>query len=69
MPAFESSDGVGQFLRSLSSMKNGSVANTSEMKLHSHTGTHVDSPGHFYDEYLDACFDIDSLDLDVLNGT
>ncbi|CAO2814864.1 unnamed protein product [Amaranthus hypochondriacus] len=68
MPAFESSDGVGEFLKSLWSMKNGSVANTSEMKLHSHTGTHVDSPGHFYDEYLDAGFDIDSLDLNVLNG-
>ncbi|CAO2813955.1 unnamed protein product [Amaranthus hypochondriacus] len=68
MPAFTSPHGVGQFIWLLKSMKNGSIANNSEMKLPSHTGTHVDAPSHFYDEYLDAGFDIDSLDLDVLNG-
>ncbi|XP_021714656.1 uncharacterized protein LOC110682609 [Chenopodium quinoa] len=68
MPAFESSDGVGQFIWLLKSMKNGSIANNSEMKIASHTGTHVDAPSHFYDDYLDSGFNIDSLDLDVLNG-
>jgi len=49
-------------------MKNGSLANNSEMKIPTHTGTHVDSPGHVYDKYYDAGFDVDSLDLQVLNG-
>ncbi|GAY54952.1 hypothetical protein CUMW_160730 [Citrus unshiu] len=38
------------------------------MKFTTHTGTHVDAPGHFFDHYFDAGFDVDSLDLDVLNG-
>ncbi|KHN42375.1 Kynurenine formamidase [Glycine soja] len=52
----------------LKSMKNGSRANNSNMKLGVHTGTHVDAPGHFYDNYYDAGFDVDSLDLTLLNG-
>ncbi|GAB4852896.1 Cyclase-like protein 2 [Ancistrocladus abbreviatus] len=68
MPAFELADGIGQFLWLPTSMKNGSFANISEMKMSSHTGTHVDAPGHFYDHYFDAGFDVDTLDLDVLNG-
>lgn len=59
---------VGQVLRLAFSMKNGSLFNMSELKLLTHTGTHVDAPGHFYDNYFDAGFDVDSLDLDVLNG-
>lgn len=68
MPAFETNDGVGQFLWLPNSMKNGSIANNSEMKLPTHTGTHVDAPGHVFDHYFDAGFDVDTLDLDVLNG-
>ncbi|KAL6218835.1 hypothetical protein ACLB2K_012043 [Fragaria x ananassa] len=68
MPAFDSVDGVGQFLWLPNSMKNGSIANNSEMKLPAHTGTHVDAPGHVFDHYFDAGFDVDTLDLDVLNG-
>ncbi|KAL9317242.1 hypothetical protein ACSQ67_013759 [Phaseolus vulgaris] len=68
MPEFESKDGIGQFLWLPKSMKNGSIANNSEMKLPTHTGTHVDAPGHFFDHYLDAGFDVDTLDLDILNG-
>lgn len=49
-------------------MKNGSLYNFSVMKLAVHSGTHVDSPGHMIDPYLDAGFDVDTLDLDVLNG-
>ncbi|XP_061368882.1 cyclase-like protein 2 [Gastrolobium bilobum] len=68
MPEFESKDGIGQFLWLPKSMKNGSIANNSEMKLPTHTGTHVDAPGHVFDHYFDAGFDVDSLDLHVLNG-
>lgn len=69
IPAWESSEGLGkQFLRLAASMKNGSFANVSEMKLSVHSGTHVDAPGHFWDNYYDAGFDSDSLDLRVLNG-
>ncbi|XP_075494452.1 cyclase-like protein 2 [Primulina tabacum] len=68
MPSWESPDGVGQYLWLPKSMKNGSLANNSEMKLPSHIGTHVDTPGHVFDHYFDAGFDVDTLDLDVLNG-
>jgi kynurenine formamidase len=68
MPSWDSEDGLGQFLSLPGSMKNGSIANFSEMKLPAHTGTHVDAPGHVYDHYFDAGFDVDTLDLDVLNG-
>ncbi|KAI3938334.1 hypothetical protein MKW98_015233 [Papaver atlanticum] len=70
MPKWGSSEGLGQFLtiHDGDSMKNGSIANFSEMKLPIHTGTHVDAPGHVFDHYFDACFDVDTLDLEVLNG-
>ncbi|XP_028767661.1 cyclase-like protein 2 [Neltuma alba] len=68
MPVFESKDGLGHFLWLQKSMKNGSLANNSEMKIPTHTGTHVDAPGHVFDHYFDAGFDVDTLDLEVLNG-
>ncbi|XP_050365900.1 cyclase-like protein 2 [Argentina anserina] len=68
MPSYHSVDGVGQFLWLLEDMKNGSVVNMSVMKLLAHSGTHVDAPSHVFDQYYDAGFDIDTLDLDVLNG-
>ncbi|KAM0933946.1 putative arylformamidase [Dioscorea sansibarensis] len=68
MPAFASDDGVGQFLWLPTSMKNGSFANISEMKLATHTGTHVDAPGHVFQHYFEAGFDVDTLDLAILNG-
>ena len=68
MPAWDSEDGLGQFLWLPASMKNGSLANNSEMKLPTHTGTHVDAPGHVFEHYFDAGFDVDTLDLEVLNG-
>ncbi|KAL7602659.1 hypothetical protein Lser_V15G22897 [Lactuca serriola] len=67
MPSWGSDDGLGEFLRLPASMKNGSLANNSEMKIPTHTGTHVDAPGHVYDHYFDAGFDVDTLDLHVLN--
>ncbi|CAN8327710.1 unnamed protein product [Cochlearia groenlandica] len=68
MPSWESAEGIGRILWLAASMKNGSLANNSQMKIPAHTGTHVDSPGHVYDQYYDAGFDVDSLDLQVLNG-
>ncbi|KAL8258287.1 hypothetical protein R6Q59_030328 [Mikania micrantha] len=68
MPSWGSDDGIGEFLRLPASMKNGSLANNSEMKMPTHSGTHVDAPGHVYDHYFDAGFDVDTLDLRVLNG-
>lgn len=69
LPVWGSDDGLGRhFLWLGESMKNGSLYNGSAMKLGVHTGTHVDAPGHFYDNYFDAGFDVDSLDLEVLNG-
>ncbi|XP_071741707.1 cyclase-like protein 2 isoform X2 [Rutidosis leptorrhynchoides] len=68
MPSWGSDDGLGQFLKLPASMKNGSLANNSEMKMPTHTGTHVDAPGHVYDHYFDAGYDVDTLDLYILNG-
>ena len=49
-------------------MKNGSITNNSFMKMPTHCGTHVDAPGHVFDHYFDAGFDVETLDLEVLNG-
>ncbi|XP_077211617.1 cyclase-like protein 3 [Tasmannia lanceolata] len=68
LPVFTSSQGLGHFLSLPMSMKNGSIANMSEMKLGAHTGTHVDAPGHFFQHYFEAGFDVETLDLEVLNG-
>ncbi|XP_021714661.1 uncharacterized protein LOC110682624 isoform X2 [Chenopodium quinoa] len=61
-------DSLGQFIWFVKTMRNGSIANFSKMKFHTHTGTHVDAPSHFFDHYLEAGFNVDTLDLDVLNG-
>ncbi|RWR81412.1 kynurenine formamidase [Cinnamomum micranthum f. kanehirae] len=68
MPTWETDEGLGQFLWLPKSMKNGSLANNSEMKLPAHAGTHVDAPGHVFQHYFEAGFDVDTLDLAVLNG-
>lgn len=67
-PVGDSAEGAGQILSLLMSMKNGSDYNLSEMRLCVHAGTHVDAPGHMYDNYFDQGFDVDTLDLRVLNG-
>jgi len=69
MPAWESSEGTGEFLQLTRSMRNGSdIANFSELRLTAHSGTHVDAPGHVFEHYYDAGFDVDTLDLAALNG-
>ncbi|KAL5788243.1 hypothetical protein ACOSP7_005192 [Xanthoceras sorbifolium] len=60
--------GLGDFLWLVQSMKNGSLYNFSLLQLEVHSGTHVDAPGHMIDRYFDAGFDVDTLDLEVLNG-
>uniref|UniRef100_A0A0C9RWC7 TSA: Wollemia nobilis Ref_Wollemi_Transcript_9069_1225 transcribed RNA sequence n=1 Tax=Wollemia nobilis TaxID=56998 RepID=A0A0C9RWC7_9CONI len=68
MPVWDSEEGLGNYLWLAKGMKNGSLANNSEMKMGTHTGTHVDAPGHVYQEYYEAGFDVDTLDLKILNG-
>lgn len=68
MPAGGTEEGLGRFLWLAKSMRNGSLANSSVMKFSVHSGTHVDAPGHLFQHYFDAGFDVDSLDLGVLNG-
>lgn len=59
MPTWESAEGTGGFLRLARSMRNGSdIANFSELRLTAHSGTHVDAPGHVFEHYYDAGFDI-----------
>lgn len=65
---FDGSEEVGEFLWLSKSMKNGSDYNFSIMKLPVHSGTHVDAPGHMFEHYFDVGFDVDTLDLEVLNG-
>lgn len=67
-PGGDPDEGIGEFLSLYISMKNGSVYNFSKMKLPVHAGTHVVAPGHMFDHYFDAGFDVDSLNLEVLNG-
>ncbi|XP_065872126.1 cyclase-like protein 2 [Euphorbia lathyris] len=68
LPKFGSKDGLGQFIWQTESIKNGSLANVSNITLTTHSGTHVDAPSHFYESYFEAGYDVDSLDLKVLNG-
>ncbi|KAJ9175267.1 hypothetical protein P3X46_013838 [Hevea brasiliensis] len=68
MPSWDSKNGVGQVVKLVASMKNGSNDNLSEMKFSSHTGTHVDAPSHFFEEYYEAGYDTSTLDMKTLNG-
>ncbi|XP_024996103.1 cyclase-like protein 2 isoform X2 [Cynara cardunculus var. scolymus] len=67
-PSGLSNEAFDPYLQLFASMKNGSDYNFSLIKLPAHSGTHVDAPGHFYENYYEAGFDVDSLDLEVLNG-
>ena len=47
-PVGDSSTGLGNPIKLVSSMKNGSLCNLSEMKMIVHSCTHVDSSAHFF---------------------
>uniref|UniRef100_A0ACD5V616 Uncharacterized protein n=1 Tax=Avena sativa TaxID=4498 RepID=A0ACD5V616_AVESA len=67
-PAYAPGATVGPVLRLKASMENGSDYNLSELHMECHTGTHVDAPGHFNQAHFAAGLDVDTLDLEVLNG-
>ncbi|KAK5770583.1 Kynurenine formamidase [Gossypium arboreum] len=68
LPTFNSQKGLGHFIWLVSSIKNGSMANESEFKLGTHTGTHVDAPSHFFQKYYEEGFDVSTLSLQTLTG-
>nr|XP_051194892.1 cyclase-like protein 1 isoform X3 [Lolium perenne] len=59
---------VQPLLRLKESMEEGSDYNLSDLRMECHTGTHVDAPGHMNQAHFAAGLDVDTLDLDVLNG-
>uniref|UniRef100_A0A453NPK4 Cyclase family protein n=1 Tax=Aegilops tauschii subsp. strangulata TaxID=200361 RepID=A0A453NPK4_AEGTS len=68
MPAFAPGATVGPLVRLKASMEDGSEYNLSELRMECHMGTHVDAPGHMNQAHFAAGLDVDTLDLDVLNG-
>ena len=68
MPAFAPGATVGPLVRLKASMEDGSDYNLSELRMECHMGTHVDAPGHMNQAHFAAGLDVDTLDLDVLNG-
>jgi hypothetical protein len=67
-PAYAPGATVGPVVRLKESMENGSEYNLSELHMECHTGTHLDAPGHFNQAHFAAGLDVDTLDLEVLNG-
>ncbi|XP_037446784.1 cyclase-like protein 1 isoform X1 [Triticum dicoccoides] len=59
---------AGPLVRLKESMENGSDYNLSELRMPCHMGTHVDAPGHMIQAHFAAGLDVDTLDLEVLNG-
>ncbi|XP_075110367.1 cyclase-like protein 1 [Nicotiana tabacum] len=68
LPAFGSKNGLGNFIRLQTSIKLGDLSNDSVFNLSTHSGTHVDAPGHFNDTLFELGYDVVSLDLRTLNG-
>lgn len=68
LPAFAPEAVTGPVVRLKESMADGSEYNLSELKIECHMGTHVDAPGHINQANFAAGLDVDTLDLDVLNG-
>ena len=69
LPAFATGAVTGPVVRLKESMADGSEYNLSELRMECHAGTHVDAPGHINQAHFAAGLDVDTLDLDVLNGT
>jgi len=68
LPAFAQGAVAGPVVRLKHSMADGSEYNLSELRMECHTGTHVDAPGHINQAHFAAGLDVDTLDLDLLNG-
>lgn len=69
MPVFYGGPhGLKPFITIVSSMAKGAYSNSATFTLGTHTGTHVDAPGHFNQTLLDEGYDVSSLDLKTLNG-
>ncbi|KAK8698901.1 hypothetical protein V6N13_115006 [Hibiscus sabdariffa] len=67
-PIFDSKKGLGHFIWLVSSIKNGSKENASKFELGTHTGTLVDAPSHYSQQYYEEGFDVTTLSLQTLNG-
>lgn len=68
LPAFANGAVTGPVVRLKESMAEGSEYNLSELRMECHAGTHVDAPGHINQAHFAAGLDVDTLDLEVLNG-
>lgn len=64
MPAYGSAKGTGPIVNET----RGNETYYGTIKLNTHMGTHVDSPGHLFQDLYEAGFDVDSLNLRTLNG-
>ena len=68
-PVWEAGEPLGGGHRELTeSIKDGGLANVSFLRFGAHTGTHVDAPCHFLQEFCDRSLGVESLDLGVLMG-
>jgi len=68
LPAYDSKSGLGNFIKLKTSIKLGDLYNFSVFKLTTHSGTHVDAPGHFNETLFELGYDVVSLHLQTLNG-
>lgn len=68
VPAFDSTEGLGEYRTLTKSIANRDVCNLSHLKLGAHTGTHIDAPGHFVQQSYLSGRGVESLDLAALNG-
>ena len=68
-PVWEAEVPLGEGHRELTeSIKGGGLANVSFLRFGAHTGTHVDAPCHFLQEYCDRGLGVEALDLETLMG-
>eukprot|EP01024_Parvocaulis_polyphysoides_P028417 TRINITY_DN2571_c0_g3_i1.p1 TRINITY_DN2571_c0_g3~~TRINITY_DN2571_c0_g3_i1.p1 ORF type:complete len:251 (-),score=53.39 TRINITY_DN2571_c0_g3_i1:594-1346(-) len=69
IPIWDSGDkGLGDFMTPQQRILNGDPCNVDDLKLDTHTGTHIDAEQHHIDEYRQKGIGIESLDLNVLIG-
>ncbi|CAN0897320.1 Cyclase-like protein 1 [Linum grandiflorum] len=69
MPKYGAETGVGTIYTLTESLEDGYLANVGEFNdLGTHTGTHVDTPGHFCEDLFEAGYTVGTLNLETLNG-